>query len=277
MKKILLTILAIAVLLFPSFVFAAEGYDAGKNFVVSYDGNEFKDNFNGKDFDEVISGMEPGDSVAFRINIENNGAETDWYVSNSVLRSFEDNEKASGGAYSYRLSYIPSQGDKKELYSSDTVGGESTVGGKGLHQVPEDMEDFFFLDTLGEKQKGVVELEVGLDGETQDNSYQNADSSLAMQFAAEGEQEPEENVSPGEPEDKPEDETEDEDEPEDDETYEESKEEGKSKSSKVKTGDENNIMVYAAILIIAGVLLLIAAGRILAGSSKEGSDNEEKK
>lgn len=251
MKKALLTIFIISVIVFPALVYAAGGT---KTFNVTYDGDSFTDNFTEGSFDEQIKGMEPGDNVAFTINLKNTGDEADWYVSNSVLASFEDNEKASGGAYSYRLTYKPTGGEEVELYNSETVGGESTVGGTGLHQVPEDMENYFYLDTMGKGDTAKVKMEVGLDGETQANSYQNANSSLALQFAAANK--PTGNGSEGNDDD-------------DDESG------STSKSSGAKTGDENNLLLYAFLLVAAGLALFAVTGMKLYFGAKEGSKDEK--
>ena len=292
MKRILISILMIAVMIFPVLSFADEDQ---KTYKVTYNGSKLEDNFSESDFDRLISGMEPGDNVIFTVNVENNTEDTDWYISNSVLTSFEDNEKASGGAYSYRLAYKPASGDEKVLYSS-VVGGESTVGGVGLHQVPKDMENFFYFDTLGNGAKGTVTLEVGLDGETQGNSYQKADSSLALQFAVaasekepepqpepepepqpepEPEPQPEPEPEPEPDEEEPEEEPEDEPEEADDEEDEDEDEPSGKKSSEAKTGDRADMIPYAITLIAAGIMLFIVALINMRNTEKEGSGNEK--
>lgn len=263
MKKAILTIIMLTAFVFPAFVFAADTDNAPESYHVTYDGQAFTDNFHEGSFDEVVKGMEPGDQVTFTINLENTGAEAEWYISNEVLSSFEDNERASGGAYSYRLVYTSAKGEEKELYNSETVGGESTVGGIGLHQVPEDMKNFFYLDTLGAQSKGTIKLTVGLDGETQGNLYQNATSSLALQFAAYSSETP----AAGTPNQEDADGDADEDDA--------SSDGSPAKSSEAKTGDDNNLLPYALLLLAAGLGLLLIAGRRLYVSSKEGSNDEE--
>ena len=47
------------------------------------------------------------------------------------------------------------------------------------------MEDYFYLDRLDKNETGTVELEVGLEGETQGNAYQNTLAKLQLNFAVE--------------------------------------------------------------------------------------------
>ncbi len=237
MRRIYMMILVVALALLPISAFAATTY------TVTFDGSALTDDFNGDEMNEKIGGMEPGDTVKFKVRTVNEADDTDWYISNKIITSFEDNEKASGGAYSYKLTYTPDNGSEKVLYSSDTVGGESTTGGTGLHQASGALEDYFYMDTMKKDSTGLVTLEVGLDGETQNNSYQDATSAISLQFAVDV---PE--TIPGNPDDEDADGT--------------------------KTGDDTNLIPYAIALIIAGLLLMaIALGRSKK-QVKEGRNDE---
>ena len=46
------------------------------------------------------------------------------------------------------------------------------------------MEDYFYLDRLDKNETGTVELEVGLEGETQGNAYQNTLAKLQLNFCS---------------------------------------------------------------------------------------------
>lgn len=97
-----------------------------------------------------------------------------------------------------------------------------TVGGDGtdgLEDTTSSLEDYFFLERLDEGEAGTVTLFVGLDGETQGNDYQNTLARLQMNFAVEKVAGP----------------------------------------LVVQTGDSSNLMLYSAIALGSGLLLLVAA------------------
>jgi hypothetical protein len=106
-------------------------------------------------------------------------------MTNKVIKSMEDNSVANGGAYTYKLTYTNPGSKVTTLYDSETVGGETTTGGQGLHEATNGLEDYFFLDTLKTGQSGKVTLKIGLDGETQGNNYQDTLADLQMNFAVE--------------------------------------------------------------------------------------------
>ena len=187
-------------------------------------------NFSPDGMSEILNGLQPGDNAIFTVELANESEKnTDWYLSNKVLYSLEDrsnNEDTAGGAYAYDLTYIDVNGAENVLFSSDTVGGETvTEAGEGLHEAASALEDFFYLDTLTPGQKGKIVLEVTLEGETQGNDYQDTLADLSLNFAVEAE-----TVGQmGEP------------------------------PTIVKTGDNNNLMVYYIIMAVSGVLFLALA------------------
>lgn len=142
--------------------------------------------FKNEEINDSIANMQPGDSVKFRIDLKNdNSAETEWYMKNTILQSLEDSNKAAGGgAYTYILTYTAPDGTSDTLYNSDTVGGESKAG-EGLHQATNALKDYFKLGNLKNGQTGTVNLEIKLDGETQGNAYQETLAKLQMEFAVE--------------------------------------------------------------------------------------------
>ncbi len=145
-------------------------------------------NFGTSKLDEVIPLMQPGDTAVFKITVKNeNNRTTDWYLENKVLQSMEDNSIASGGAYTYKLTYKDNRtGTTTTYYDSTTVGGEETSpAGQGLHEATNGLEDWLYMDKLATGQGGVVELTILLDGETQGNSYQTQQADLSLNFAVE--------------------------------------------------------------------------------------------
>lgn len=171
--------------------------------VVTQDGNgnEFKVHFNGKQIDRTfkdedistaIAALQPGDDVEIQIKVENNDKrKTTWYLKNDIIASLEKSTNdARGGVYSYNLTYIPGSGSQEPfvLYDSENVGGENkNTQTPGLQEVMSDMteEDWLYMDQLNSKGNGTISLKVGLDGETQGNSYQNTAAKLELNFAVE--------------------------------------------------------------------------------------------
>ena len=158
--------------------------------------NKMASTFDSSQIDDVISEMQPGDSVTFTVDLKNQNKETTrWYMSNEVLKSLEEvtkNKKsaASSGAYEYVLTYTDSAGKVKEIYNSETVGGEDEDGTisdslEGLNEATDNLEDYFYLDTLKKNKGGQITLKVALDGETQGNGYQDTRADLQMNFAVE--------------------------------------------------------------------------------------------
>lgn len=188
MRKRMMTICLalIALLVFPVMTAYADEFQGADGWKVTYDGSSLASNFKAGDLSEAIGDLQPDDSITFTINVESqSGEETNWWLSNEVIKSFEDNSKASDGAYTYHLVYTDSKGKDTVLYDSDTVGGENRKGGEGLHQATGALKDYFLLETMKGKGTGKVVLTVALDGETQGNAYQNANAVIDLTFAVE--------------------------------------------------------------------------------------------
>ena len=186
MKRLGLSILTAFVLLL-SLTVTAVAAEADNNEdlgSLEYNGTKLVASSDFADLNDYLSGMEPGDSVLFTVTLKNNaGKDADFWMKNDAIRSFEDNEKASGGAYTYILSY-----NGEELYNNGTVGGDvaDDAGKKGgLYEATEALKDFFFLDTLKKNDSSTVTLYVALDGLTQGNTYQDELSKINLTFAVE--------------------------------------------------------------------------------------------
>lgn len=241
-KKTVGCLWAVLLLLAAAIPARAETYTGGSGWAVVFTAeNKMESTFTTGDLTDAVYGMQPGDTVVLTLELENrNSTTTDWYMTNKVLQSLEDqNANARGGAYTYRLAYTASDGQTVTmLYDSDTVGGESNSraagAAVGLHGATSALEDFFYLDTLSQGQKGVITLEVGLDGETQDNGYQNTLADLQMNFAVELR----ENVDSTEDGEKPDGSS------------------GSNRGNVVKTGDESQPLLWIILAIVSGTLLI---------------------
>lgn len=201
-KKIFCLMLLVGLLLSGTMtVFATDGTDTGADngsgdnsaggWYVTYTADgKMSQNLGGEEMDKALSEMQPGDEITVRVALTNNNStNTYWYMRNNVINSMEKTKagaetEAKGGAYNYKLTYYPPVGDPVVLYTSEKVGGENSQGLMDL-ETDERLKDHFYLGNLTNGQSGRVELTVGLDGETQGNSYQGQAANLAMNFAVE--------------------------------------------------------------------------------------------
>lgn len=228
----------------------AEDYHGEDGWTVSFTAeNAMESNFRTADMDDAVSGLQPGDSITFELDLKNeNGTATDWYMTNKVLYSLEDrsaNRDTAGGAYTYVLSYRDHEGGETVLFSSDTVGGENiSAGGEGLHEATGALEDYFYLDTLTTGQAGRITLVVSLDGETQGNDYQDTLADLQMNFAVEL------NVTPTD------------------------EEIPSRRTNIVRTSDESDLGGLFIAMTVSGVLLLAMAVYSLRQGRKEKKEAE---
>ena len=150
-----------------------------------------EDNFNVETFSDALSGLQPGDDITLSIAVRNVcGKTVDWYLKTEIINSLEDSSEASGGAYVYILKYVGSDGEEQELYNSRTVGGEigESAGAdapEGLNEVDSALKEYLYLERMETGKEGSVTLYIELDGETQNNNYQNTMADLMMKFATE--------------------------------------------------------------------------------------------
>ena len=201
----------------------AEDFKGSQTWLANFTGEKIESNFTSASIADEILQILPGDTITLEVSIQNSFEdETDWYMTNEVLKTLEESKDvAEGGAYTYILSYEGADGTVKELYNSDTVGGEGDVTAdlEGLHQATDSLEDYFFLERLDKSEKGTVKLFVKLDGETQGNDYQDTLARLQMNFAVEKVAGP----------------------------------------IVVQTGDATNMMMYAGMALVAGMALFFVA------------------
>ena len=212
----------------------AEDFTGSPDWTVTFNGKKMESNFSSSQLAEEVYQIQPGDTMTVQINLKNSGEKAaDWYMTNEIIRSFEDSQEAAqGGAYAYTLIYSDHRGEETVLYMSESVGGEGSAGGKeGLYQAADSLSEYFFLDSLTTGQSGVVRLTVGLDGETQGNAYQNTLAQLQMNFAVElntaGTDTP--NTNPG------------------------------TRGNIVRTGDEMTLTPFIIVACVTGTLLLLFA------------------
>ena len=230
-KKILCLAMMIMMVVGTTMTANAENFESTANWLANFTGDKIESNFSTAAIADEILQILPGDTITLEVGIQNSSdVETDWYMTNQVLETLEESkDSAEGGAYTYILTYIGSDGAENVLYSSETVGGEGTAEDnmEGLHQATDSLEDYFFLERLDQAEKGTVRLFVELDGETQGNDYQDTLARLQMNFAVEKAAGP----------------------------------------VVIQTGDAANMLMYSAIAFGSGLVLLFLA--IMNGKRRE--------
>lgn len=219
----------------------AEDRQGASGWQVTFDGKKLESNFTSADMSNEANAMQPGDSVEFTVTVKNTfDGKADWYMKNEVLQSLEDAGDAAGGAYDYLLTYTDTAGQTTTLYSSEKFGGEGKINGVGLHGATQTLQNYFYLDRMGNGESGTVKLKVALDGETLVNDYQNTLARLQMDFATElvsgtGTGTPNSPGGPG------------------------GGDGGGSSRTAVKTGDDTKIMGYLVMMFVSGLVLLTGA------------------
>lgn len=160
---------------------AAEEYD----WVATYDGSDTikttkDDKVQTEKIKKKLEAVLPGDTIKFKIGYKNDDKnDADFYLSTDITNYLEDTKKASGGGYTYKISYkTPTDSARIDVYSNDMVGGDET----GLSQVDTGSNTYFRIGTLKNGQTGYVEIEIALDGNTQDNSYMATLAALDIKF-----------------------------------------------------------------------------------------------
>lgn len=252
MRKLIATCAAavalVALAAVPAF---AETLQSETDWTVTFTGSDaMESNFRTADIDQLMGGMQPGDTAVAEVILRNDNPEaTDWYMTNTVLSSLEESaSSAGGGAYEYRLYYTAPDGTETVLFTSDTVGGEGSAGDReGLHEATDAMEDHFLLGQLDSGQAAAVTLAVTLDGETQGNAYQSTLADVAMDFAVETVV-----TAPNTPSNTPRTPT--------------------ATTTLSKTGDALALVPLAIVAAVAGTVLLVMA---IYGRKRRGEENEE--
>lgn len=205
---------------------------------------KMQSNFKTADINDEVKRLQPGDRIILTMNLKNEDSNTtDWYMTNKVLDSLETstNADAGNGAYSYRLVY---EGPSREtvLFDSEKVGGggeDEQIGRaairkerEGLEEATAALENYFILDTLNKGESGKIILTVGLEGETQGNAYQNTFADLTMNFAVERRPSPVNSTR-------------------------EPKRVTIVRADTVRTADDNQLLLYTALFLTSGMMLLL--------------------
>ena len=193
MKKKLFAMFLMALLMFTLTATAfAETIPGASGWYVEFNNKQkMESNFSSGDIADALSNVQPGDETTVTVTVRNtSGVTVDWYMLNNIIQTLEESNGAKNGGYTYILTYAPSSGSALELYNSNRVGGGGQAGytnptDDGLKEIKDALKDYMFLERMDSGKSGVVTLYVALDGESQDNSYQNAEADLQLRFAVE--------------------------------------------------------------------------------------------
>lgn len=250
-KSIMSLVLTVALLVAVPMGVSAETVSGNDQWAVSFTGKKLESNFQNTDLDDVIYQMQPGDTAVLQVGLYNNhNKAADWYMSNEIVQSMEDSTAASGGAYAYQLTYTDAAGKETVIFDSDSIGGDDTKNGDGLHQVSETLGENFYLGRLASGESAKIGLKVMLDGETFGNEYQTQLAKMDMQFAVE--EAAADRIVTTEVQQKP-----------------------GNQAMTIKTGDDASLWLYISLAALAvGIILVILAFR---KRQKEDKDHENKK
>ncbi len=185
-KKIVCLLLMLLLASFFTLPAYAESSESTGWQVTFTSGQQLESNFKQNNIDTLISGLQPGDSLHMQIAVKNEySKQVDFFMKNEVIRSLEASG-ASGGGYTYILTYTNPSGSTTDLYRNDQVGGDNPKQNyEGLKEATANLKDYFYLDTIASGRSGKVDLTVSLDGETQGNAYQTKSADIRFQFAVE--------------------------------------------------------------------------------------------
>ena len=195
-KKLFSLILMTLLVLSLSATAFAETIEGSGGWYVEFNNKQkMESNFSSGDVADLLSNVQPGDEATVTVSVKNTSGKTvDWYMLNNIIQTLEESNGAANGGYTYVLNYKTSSGSTRELYNSNKVGGGgedyknqdyTNPTAEGLKEIQDALKDYMFLERMDSGKSGVVTLIVALDGESQDNSYQNALAKLQLQFAVE--------------------------------------------------------------------------------------------
>ncbi|MCR5641197.1 MAG: LPXTG cell wall anchor domain-containing protein [Lachnospiraceae bacterium] len=151
---------------------------------VAYTAGE-KMEYTSGDLTGVFAGIAPGETKTATIEIQNNSNHAaNISISQETVKALEDASTASGGAYSYDLTYVDAAGNTVSLLQTVAGGYSSgTASTAGLKDVTE-LEDYTMISRLDSGDKTYVYLTLGVDGEGVKNAYKSTTAQIDLNFMA---------------------------------------------------------------------------------------------
>ena len=168
MKK-LCALLVMLSLFIPSVnsVFAAD------DSIITFDGDA--EDFILPENNEVfnLEGMYPGETRSYTLTLVNDDyREMNFYMSSRIVDELANDSSSGTAAFDFNFKI-----DGVDLFDG-LVGGEENVGEKM-------MEDDILIATLAKGEKAVLEMSVRADGDSLDNTYQDATGLVQYTFSVE--------------------------------------------------------------------------------------------
>lgn len=163
----------------------------------TFNGNEIQSTLDSGEVVKAFNDLQPGDDITVRVKYRNDYSEdTDWYMANETVQTLEKTDAArkvvegtgtaENGGYTYSIVNTDKNGKDTVLFSNEEVGGDAKPGGmEGLEQATNALDDWFYIQTLGKGQSGVITMKVAFEGETEVNDYMDTDGEVLVRFAVE--------------------------------------------------------------------------------------------
>lgn len=148
---------------------------AANDSVITFDGDA--EDFILPENNEVfnLEGMYPGETRSYTLTLVNDDyREMNFYMSSRIVDELANDSYPSSGAAAFDFNFKINGVD---LFDG-LVGGEDNVGEKM-------MEDDILIATLAKGEKAVLEMTVTADGDSLDNTYQDATGSVQYTFSVE--------------------------------------------------------------------------------------------
>lgn len=146
--------------------------------LIEFDGdseNYFQFSTSQDELTDKFIGMMPGESRSETFTLINHDKrEMKYYLNTQVLKDLGEDNKTSGAVYE-----ISFERDGEEFYRG-TVGGEN---GSLVDLSGESMGENMLMATLAENEQTEIKMSIGIDGDSMDNTYQNAVGELQFVFS----------------------------------------------------------------------------------------------
>lgn len=174
MRKKLLPVLTMCMAMMLSVLPA----NAASSPLIEFDGdaqNYFEFSTSQDELTDKFIGMMPGESREETFTLVNKDKrEMKYYLNTQVLKDLGEDAKTIGAVY--EITFLR---DGEEFYSG-TIGGEN---GSLVDLSGQSMGENMLMATLAENESTKITMRIGIDGDSMDNSYQNAEGELQFKFS----------------------------------------------------------------------------------------------
>lgn len=147
--------------------------------------------FEEEGFDSAFRGMLPGEERTLKIRLRNTSDRAvDFFMDTQILKSLQ--EAADNAAYYVKLevlqdgasTVILGSGEEAAVIGGTSSDGTAAAGNQGLKELNDTWNGYRMVASLTQGGTAEILLDIQLDGETGDNSYQNQIGVMQFQFQA---------------------------------------------------------------------------------------------